>query len=108
MLTQRQIEKILDSDWKIILKKGHHPRGYRGYYIPEKEEARIYLPAHKDKDDLAVTIIHEMIHIRNDEIRAARREETETHDDVEAEAQKTYRKNPEILEFIKKLYNLDI
>ena len=107
MLTKKQVMKIADSEWDIILKRGYHPLRYQGWHLPDLNESRIYLPKHKDKDDLAITIIHELIHARNDERKAARVRKTKDNE-IEEEAKETYKRNPKLFDFIKELYQLNI
>jgi len=58
MLTVKQIKKLAEDDWEIYFMKGYHPLGYKGWFLPDEDKIKVYLPAHKDKKDLSITIIH--------------------------------------------------
>lgn len=107
MLTAKQIEKIANSEWNIALKRRHHPLRHKGWYLPDEKEIRIYLPEHENETDLAITILHELIHVRNGRREDNARESKTKYNKIEREARETYRKKPELLDFIKQLYSLD-
>ena len=107
MLTAKQIERIAEEGWEIILKKRLHPKGYCGLYLPDEKEIRIYLPQLISRRSLPLTILHELIHIRDGESKNAARN-SRSDWNVEAEAVKTYKRNPKVIDFIIDLYSLDV
>jgi len=107
MLTTKQIERIAEEGWEIILKKRLHPKGYCGLYLPDEKEIKIYLPQLIRRESLPLTLLHELIHVRDGESKNAARN-SRSDWDVEAEAEKTYKRNPKIFDFIVNLYSLDI
>ncbi len=107
MLTTKQIERIAEEGWEIILKKRLHPKGYCGWCLPNEKEIRIYLPQLIERDSLPLTLLHELIHVRDEETKNAARN-SRSDWDVEAEAEKTYKRNPKIINFIVDFYSLDV
>jgi hypothetical protein len=106
MLTIKEVLEIAKSEWEITLKKGCHPRKYRGLFLPDKKEVRIYLPEHKNQKDIDITILHEAIHIR-DSIRENKKQSILLEEKlVEKEAKETYLQKPQNLQFLKELYLL--
>lgn len=82
----------------------------KGYF--DGSEAVVILPHIESFDDLAVTVIHELIHARDDVLRYySQRRAGLQHDFleriVEEEASKTYSANPSILGFIGEIYQMD-
>lgn len=107
MLTIKQIDKIAEDGWDIVLKRGLHPQRYCGWCLPDEKEIRVYLPQLINRDSLALTLFHELIHARDESKRdAARTKRSDVK--VEDEAVETYERNPRLADFICELYALDI
>ncbi len=107
-ITYKDLEKLLISGMCINLKKGHHPEHLRGWYNTDTHEARIYMPEHETPDDITITILHECVHAKYDEIFGTRARVTEKQECKIAEeiAERTLEKRHNIGEFIKGLWGL--
>src|SRR3989344_4360471 len=73
----------------------------------------IILPHIESYDDLAVTLIHELIHARDDwmkkyENRRKGLDRETLERVVDEEAFETYRRNPRMVQFISDVYELDL
>jgi len=73
----------------------------------------VILPHVESFDDLAVTVLHELIHARDDFLSYYSRKRFGVADDrlerlVDEEAMKTYAANPLILQFISELHGVDM
>ncbi|MBS3148282.1 hypothetical protein J4219_05335 [Candidatus Woesearchaeota archaeon] len=83
----------------------------KGYF--EVCKAVVILPHVESFDDLAVTVLHELIHARDDFLSYYSRKRFGVADDrlerlVDEEAMKTYAANPLILQFISELHGVDM
>jgi len=65
-ITYKDLGRLAQQGWEILLKKGRHPKGYHGLCIPDSNEIRVYLPQHKSKEEITLTILHECYHALED------------------------------------------
>ena len=108
-LTLRDLEKFYEGDLEILLKKGYHPKRLMGYY-DGGDEIRVYLPEHKTKRDVTLTILHEFIHVKDENayaLRLSKKEEDEIEDEINRKAERILRRRPGIEDFIGELWGLD-
>tara|TARA_Y100000310_G_scaffold144893_3_gene144251 strand:- start:60942 stop:61259 length:318 start_codon:yes stop_codon:yes gene_type:complete len=103
MLTTHQLTKLYEEGVSIIYRR-NGLRGCSGLFDPGTLEATIYLPAPSPKER-QITLLHELIHARDGQ-KGARIFNTRLDDDVEKEAQQTFKKNPELIQFIVALWKL--
>ncbi len=105
MLTLNQIIKLYEEGIEIKFSKDRKEKYLKGYY--EFPEITIYNNNMESREDMYITILHELIHARNQQKNkdkgAINREKQ-----VEKEALKTYSKKPYLIEFIRNIYNLPI
>lgn len=108
MLTRKHILRVYHENVVIAFKRGRHPQGFKGLYLPEIPEIRIYNPSINSIDDRNQTLLHELIHARDDSYFSSRfaSQYNRTNDEIEKEASTTYSDNPEIINFILWLFNL--
>lgn len=104
MLTLNQIINIYRKGVEIKFKRKSKDKETKGEYDPSTLEAIVYVNNNKSKDDRDVTIIHELIHSRDD-LRGKR---LYSEGEVEKEAIETYQKRRYVLMLIKELYKLRI
>ncbi len=104
-LTLQQLVKLYSEGVVLKFKKKSHPDFIKGEYSPDCLEIYIYLSHIDSKYDRDITILHELIHARNDLFPKKSSKDTEYF--VEKEAIETYHKKPEVIEFIKAKYELD-
>lgn len=108
MLTLKQIRELYQANLKIKFKK-KHPQRLKGEYDPGTLEAIVYIPNAESKEDRDITILHELIHARDD-IKGLRTQyekyKKKIEDQVEKEAVETYKNRPYVLQFIKQLYDI--
>ena len=104
MLTLNQIIKLYEEGIEIEFSKSRKEKYLKGYY--EFPEITIYTRNIESREDMHITILHELIHARNqqknNDQKVINREKQ-----VEKEAQKTYSKRPHLIELIKNIYNID-
>ena len=106
MLTIPQVVELYREGLQIRILRRPHRDGLKGQYDPDGLEAKIFLPAIESPRDLDLTLLHEVLHAR-DQIRAARSPETnQIEDEVEREAQIIYQRTPYVLIFLKWLYHI--
>ena len=103
MLTELQLTKLY-ADGVTIVYRRNNPRELKGEFDPGTLEATVYLPT-ESPEDRHMTIFHELIHARDGK-KDLRIMEARLDDDVEREAQQTYEKRPELINFIKELWEL--
>lgn len=135
MLTEEDVLRMCDEFGVIVhLHKGRHPKRIWGFYNPDTFEANVYLSDIPSEHDLYETVVHELIHARDDLLEYLKTEDTQSrggyldfektglektwqattvHDDdseleraVIAEARETCEKNPEVIALIKELYEI--
>ena len=104
MLTLRQVEKICETGVDITFSRKRVTRDLMGEYDPGTLEAVIYLANNPSEFERDITLLHEMIHARDD-MKAARLLNGRC-DDVEQEAKETYQKRPYVLQYIKEFYGI--
>lgn len=102
MLTIDQINRIYREGFDILLKGNSH-RGLKGEIDPAALEILIYLANAESEYDRDITLLHELIH--------AREEIDPTYTPLEChrideEAIRTYEQKPHILQYVKELYEL--
>ena len=102
MLTLNQIIDIYRKGVEIKFKRKSKDNRIKGEYDPSTLEAIIYVNNNLSNEDKDITILHELIHARDD-IKGKR---LNREKGVEREAIETYKESPEILEFIKALYKI--
>ena len=106
MLTLNQVIKLYEDGLEIKFENRWKKDGRKGDYNPPELEVLIYKLNIESIIDRDITILHELIHAR-DEIKGKRyRNKTQDEKQVEKEARETYRKNPYIIKFIKDLYKI--
>jgi len=115
MLTIEDIVELYEEDELVIIFKKINkkigPKTLKGEYNTEKNINNSYYPPEifiyeqmiENEEDLDITLLHEFIHAKNDLILGLFIEDDEQ---VEKEAQETYKKAPEVVEFIKDFYKL--
>lgn len=101
MLTLKQIIKLYQEGVEIKFIKKPHPDCLKGEFDPSNLEILVYLSHADSKTDKDLTILHELVHARNNQ-KNNFAIDSETY--VEQEAVMTYYKRGYILDFIKVLY----
>ena len=86
-----------------ILKRHSRYKFLKGEYV--NDVIKVYTAAIESPLDFNITLLHEMIHARDD-IRG-RRGDSLCDPWVEPEAIETYRKRPELVDLIKELYGIN-
>ena len=104
MLTLSQIIKLYEEGIEIKFSKSRKEKYLKGYY--EFPEITIYNINIESRDDMYITILHELIHARNQQ-KNNNNKAIDKEKQVEKEALKTYFKRPYLIEFIKNIYNKD-
>ena len=107
MLTIHQIIGLAENiDIEIINKRS--PHFVFGVYEPDNFLVKIFLPDIKDRENFNLTLVHELIHARDDVLanRSLIEGENDYEKSVEDEAKKTYAKHPEYIKFIRELFHI--
>ena len=102
MLTIDQVNRIYREGFDIHLKR-NSLRGLKGEIDPAALEILIYLANAESEYDRDITLLHELIHAR-EEI-GPMDSSLECHHSDE-EAIRTYEQSPHVLEYVKDLYDL--
>lgn len=105
MLTLNQIIKLYEEGIEIRFNKNRKEKYLKGYY--EFPDITIYTRNIESKEDMHVTILHELIHARN-HLKKNNRKAIDKEKQVEREALETYSERPYLIEFIKNVYNISI
>ena len=103
VLTIHQVNELFAEGVGIKFRRKAHPFGDKGNYDPSQLRIEVYTPNLESRIDRDITILHEFIHAR-DEIKGTHYYHRRNHRSVEKEAIDTYKKRPEVLEYIKELY----
>ncbi|MBU2589506.1 MAG: hypothetical protein KKF52_03320 [Nanoarchaeota archaeon] len=115
MLTIEEVVELYEKEGLVIIfkqiNKKFGPKTLAGEYNTENNlnnstkppEIIIYQKMIENQKDLEITLLHEFIHARNDLILEL---DKENDTEVEKEAVETYKKSPEVIEFIKDFYCL--
>jgi len=103
-ITIRDVQKLAERGLEILIKKGRHPEGNFGLYYPEEDEIRVYLPQHSSKKEIEDTILHEYVHALEGQ-RGFKGKIS--HGEIDIVVNRTVRRRPKVIEFIKELYELD-
>lgn len=106
MLTLNQVIKLYEEGLEIKFENRWKKDGRKGDYNHSELEVLIYKLNIESIIDRDITILHELIHARNETKGKRYRNKTQDEKQVEKEAIETYRKNPNIIKFIKQLYNV--
>ncbi len=104
MLTLRQIRKIYEEGIYVCFSRKKVNPKLKGEYDPEKTKIIIYAKSIESRFDEDITFLHECIHARDD-ARGTRYLGNE-EDLVEKEALDTYYNRPNVLVFLKYLFNI--
>jgi len=110
MLTELQVWKLIyEFGLDIKLKRKPSPYNYDGQYDPEELLINIYPQAKRSKETFDLTLLHELIHARDDLIKRKSSEPDNKYDEkeTEKEAIKTYLKKPRLVPIIKELFITD-
>ncbi|MBU1201175.1 MAG: mitochondrial inner membrane protease ATP23 [Nanoarchaeota archaeon] len=101
--------KIMDVIWMYeegmtakVISRLKNP-DQKGEYRPDKDEIVIAADNIKSEDDFNITLVHELIHARNDLLYSKK----ELENEVEKEALKTYNLNPGVALFARQIYKID-
>ena len=108
MLTIKQIIRIYTLGAELKFKKNSDTKQLKGECDCGALEAIIYTRK-KSSAELETTILHELIHLRNETRRYRKNSKIRakiSEKYVEKEARETYKKNPYIIQFIKELYEI--
>ncbi|MBU4456454.1 MAG: hypothetical protein KKA65_03045, partial [Nanoarchaeota archaeon] len=109
MLTIEEVVELYEKEGLVIIfkqiNKKFGPKTLAGEYNTENNlnnstkppEIIIYQKMIENQKDLEITLLHEFIHARNDLILEL---DKENDTEVEKEAVETYKKSPEVIEFI--------
>jgi len=116
MLTIDSIVSLYKEGVELILDDKEKPYGLKGVYDSGEQKAIAYLQNNTSKDDINMTIIHELIHARdfilekpecdlyNPKRTQYQEKELDLYEQrVEEEAVVTYRNQPKIIDFIKEI-----
>ena len=101
MLTQKQLIKLFESGVEVNFKIDRRTKK-SGLYTPELN-IDIYLNNLGSDKEKCVSVLHELIHAR-DNFRSARLYEERPDEEVEQEAIKTYYKRSEVLTLARLIY----
>ncbi len=78
MLTEKDILRLYREGVVVCLRRKRHSKRIWGDYNPETLEANAYLPDIPSKQDLYETIVHELIHARDDNLEYQKLEDTKS------------------------------
>lgn len=104
MLTIKQVERIYEEGIIIRFVKRWQSSRQKGTFNPETLEVKVYLSSINSPEDRDTTILHELIHARDD--ITGRRSAGICSPSVENEAVQTYRRKPQVLDYVKQLYGI--
>ena len=96
---------MYEEGLEIKFIKGRKEKYLKGYY--EFPEIKIYNSNIESREDMYITIFHELIHARN-HLKNNNKKAIDREKQVEKEAIRTYSKKPYLIEFIKNIYNMSI
>lgn len=105
MLTIDQVIEVYQNGVEIKYRRKKHHYNLKGEYDPGLREVNVYLPSIDSSKDKDITLLHELIHARND-LKSAKQPDIEDSV-VEEEALKTYQKKYYVLQFIKLIYAIE-
>ena len=106
MLTINQIIKIAEEGVSVRQTRKIPEEKLKGEYDPAAKEAIIYLSAIRSGRDRDITLLHELIHARDD-VQGKRRFRNSNQEYlVEKEAIATYYQRKEVLDFAKDFYRV--
>jgi Zn-dependent peptidase ImmA (M78 family) len=101
MLTQKQLINLFESGVDIHFKTDRRTKK-TGLYTPDLD-IDIYLNNISSDREKCISVLHELIHAR-DNFKCARLYEERPDDEVEQEATKTYYKRSEVLTLARLIY----
>jgi hypothetical protein len=106
MLTKKDILKLYSEGLEIKFRRKKHPQGLKGDYDPSSCQINIYAGAVSSEYERDLTLLHELIHARDDRHGKKRHTRPVLDSSIEKEALQTYEKKPHILSLIKELYKI--
>lgn len=122
MLTIEQIIKLHDSG--VTINFSDEPSEMKGCYDPSTTDITIFSNSLESEEDYCITLLHEFIHAKDDlfydnkdisdhlsglvSSNPYNGNRSVYERDTEEEALTVYNKMPHILDFIKKIYELDL
>ena len=104
MLTKNNVIQLYNDGLVIRRRRKEHPRQLKGEYDPVGFEVNIYTKHLLSEHDRDMTLLHELIHARDDRKGLPNNRTCSPH--VEREAEATYQKRPGVLALIKELYGI--
>ena len=107
MLTIHQIMRIHQEGIELRFSRKKVMKELKGEYDPSEQEMLVYIRNIESLLELDITLLHECIHARDD-VRGKRSFLFDNQEDseVEHEALLTYTKKPEVLAFLKDIYQV--
>jgi hypothetical protein len=103
VLSVDDIIRLYEEGVKIRFRRKPDPGGDRGDYDPDRLEVNVYLSHNESREDLELTILHELYHAKDDIINDR---DYSPERLAEKEAKRTYRCRPEVLETVKEMWGL--
>lgn len=104
MLSKKEVIRLYNDGLTIRWRRKKHPQQIKGEYDPVGFEVHIYTPHLVSEHDRDMTLLHELVHARDD--RKGLPNNRTCSPRVEREAEATYRRRPSVLALIKELYKI--